>query len=390
MKLVMKTIAVTLLLTLFSVLPVMAADPLYEVNQLLKKGKKEQALEQIDAYLASQPKDAWGRNITQLRFLRGTLLAEQKRTPEAIRVFLKLTQDYPDLPEPYNNLAALYAAQGQPEEARDALERGLRTDPAYATAYRNLNEIYAQLATRAYDHTVQASSGGKPAPVLIKELCDNYGRMANQATGRKQIAGGEISLIHDISKGRPSASGPPSKVDIDEMAVADTSAVSTLPPAFIDPGAKAASQEVSSVVVPAQSSTAAKTGKTKQEMPAPAPQQPAASEEKAILAAVQAWAGAWSRKDVAAYLAFYAQGFRTPNGQSRAEWVKLRRERLGKPKSIRVTIESPKVTLSDGTHAIVSFRQGYRSDNLQTSTHKTLLMVKSRGKWMIQEERVGS
>src|SRR3990167_6620381 len=278
MKLVMKTIAVTLLLTLFSVLPVMAADPLYEVNQLLKKGKKEQALEQIDAYLASQPKDAWGRNITQLRFLRGTLLAEQKRTPEAIRVFLKLTQDYPDLPEPYNNLAALYAAQGQPEEARDALERGLRTDPAYATAYRNLNEIYAQLATRAYDHTVQASSGGKPAPVLIKELCDNYGRMANQATGRKQIAGGEISLIHDISKGRPSASGPPSKVDIYEMAVADTSAVSTLPPAFIDPGAKVASQEVSSVVVPAQSSTAAKTGKTKQEMPAPAPQQPAASE----------------------------------------------------------------------------------------------------------------
>jgi len=54
-----------------------------------------------------------------------------------------------------------------------------------------------------------------------------------------------------------------------------------------------------------------------------------------------------------------------------------------------VTVEQAKVALSDAGHAIVSFRQGYRSDNLQTTTRKTLLMVKSGSKWTIQEERVG-
>lgn len=142
-------IALALLAMLYAhVAGAVAADPMYEVNQLLKKDKKEQALELIDAWLASRPKDAWGRSITQMRFLKGTLLAQLKRNPEAIRVFQKLIQDYPDLPEPYNNLAALYLAQGRAEDARDILERGLHTDAAYATAYRNLNDVYGNSQAR--------------------------------------------------------------------------------------------------------------------------------------------------------------------------------------------------------------------------------------------------
>ncbi len=384
----------TILILLLFVAPAMAGgDPVYEINQLIKKGKKELALEQVNAYLAAQPKDAWGRNITQMRFTKGVLLAELNRTSDAIQVFSKLTQDYPDLPEPYNNLAALYAAQGHLEEARDILERGLRTDPAYAAAYRNLNEIYARIATEAYDHTLQASKGGRPAPALIKDLCDNYGRMANQSVGRKQ-GRGEVALLYDIPKSRSSAASPPSKIDIDEMAVATAPAASTLPPAFINPAVKPA-PVVPSVVVPVKPESVAKSAgeaKPLAEQPPAKPVEPEAAApgaEKAVLAAVNGWASAWSRKNANAYLGFYGKEFRPPNGQSRSEWVKLRKERIAKPKSIRVSVDSPKVTMVDATHATVAFRQGYRSDDLQTSTHKLLLMIKTGGKWLIQEERVG-
>lgn len=377
-----------LILFLFG-MPTSAADAVYEINQLLKKGKREQALEQVDAYLAAQPKDAWGRNITQMRFLKGTLLADLHRNDEAIRVFAKLTQDYPDLPEPYNNLATLYAIQGNYDGAKDALERGLRTDPAYATAYRNLNEIYARIATSAYDHTVRASKGGQPAPALVKDLCDNYGRMANQSVGRQHVAG-EVSLIRDIPKSRSSAAAPPSKIDIDEMAVETAPAVSSLPPAFINPAVNPA-PTVPSVVVaakpdlPAASNVPATTqSQTLKQESAPSP-----DAEKAVLAAVSGWASDWSRKNANGYLGFYAGDFRPPSGQSRAEWAKLRKERIAKPKRIAVSVDAPKITMVDDTHATVSFRQGYRSDDLQTSTRKLLLMVKRGGKWLIQEERVG-
>jgi tetratricopeptide (TPR) repeat protein len=368
-------------------LPVRAADAVYEVNQLIKKGKKEQALEQVDAYLAAQRKDAWGRNITQMRFTKGVLLADLHRNDEAIQVFSKLTQDYPDLPEPYNNLAALYAARGNNEEAQDTLERGLRTDPAYATAYRNLNEINARIASSAYDHVVKASSGGKPAPELIKELCDNYGRMAKQSVGSKHMAG-DVSLIRDIPKNRASAGSAPSKIDIDEMAVESTPAASALPPAFVNPAVNPA-PTVPSVVVSAKPAAQTKLQEASKSTVETQSAKPAAEAEKAVIVAVNGWASSWSHKNVSAYLAAYSSDFRPPSSQSRSEWAKQRKERIGKPKSIRVSIDAPKVTMVNATHATVSFHQGYRSDDLQTTTRKLLLMVKKGNKWLIQEERVG-
>lgn len=384
----MKFNVVVLALALCCAVPA-GADPLYEAGQLVKKGKKEQALEVIDAYLAGQPKDVWGRSITQLRFLKGTLLADMRRNAEAMRVFQRLIQDYPDLPEPYNNLAALYAAQGRFEEARDLLERGLRTDPAYAAAFRNLNDVYAQLANGAYEQTVQASKGGRPAPALIKELCDNYGRLANQAVGRRQVAMGELGLLREVGRNRTTAGGPPSKVDIDEMAIESVTAEPALPPTFNNPAAVQAAA-IRSV---AQKPVAAAEPAVKPQAAGPVPTAStaaiSAADEQAVLAAVERWAASWSRKDAGTYLGFYAKDFRVPGGQARAEWAKLRRERIAKPKSIKVGVEAPRVAFGDATHASVSFRQAYRSDSLQTSTRKTLLMVKSGGRWLIQEERVG-
>ena len=373
----MKSFAILMLLVFCHAVPAIAADPQHEVDQLLKKGRRDLALEQVDAFLQTQPKDAWGRSITRMRMLKGVLLAEQKRTDEAIVVFVRLTQDYPDLPEPYNNLAVLYAAQGRLEDARDALEQAMRTDPGYAAAYRNLNEIYTRLSTQAYSQTLDASKGGQPAPALIKDLCDNYGRMARQSVGRQQSGHGEVSMLRDIPRSRSSAGAPPSKVDIDEMAMPDMSAGSQLPPTFINPAAKPASQPPVEVTEAKTDTADTKLGKI------------ALGDEKEISAAVRSWAKAWSSKNAGAYLASYSRDFRVPDGRSRPEWEKLRRERIAKPRSIRVTLEGVRVVSHDDTQATVSFRQVYRSAEMQATTRKTLVMVKQGGKWLIREERNG-
>ena len=108
-----------------------------------------------------------------------------------------------------------------------------------------------------------------------------------------------------------------------------------------------------------------------------------------VLQTVLAWANAWSRQNVETYLAFYAQDFKTPKGEARPEWEASRKQRISAPKKIEVVVESPKVTLKDQDHAVVSFRQTYRSDNLNIKSGKTLIMVRNEGRWVIQQERAG-
>jgi ketosteroid isomerase-like protein len=104
---------------------------------------------------------------------------------------------------------------------------------------------------------------------------------------------------------------------------------------------------------------------------------------------VHAWADAWSRKDSDRYLAAYAKDFRPPNGEARDAWEKGRRDRIAAPKSISVSIDAPKVSVS-GDKATVAFRQGYRSDSLKANSRKTLVMVRAGDRWLIQQEQVGN
>src|SRR5206468_11546904 len=122
--------------------PPVRADELQDIDALVKKGQHARALERVNQYLAQNPRDPKGR------FIKGLILAEQNKGAEAIEVFAALSRDYPELPEPYNNLAVLYAAQGQYEKARQQLEMSIRTHPSYATAYENLGDVY-----RSEEHT---------------------------------------------------------------------------------------------------------------------------------------------------------------------------------------------------------------------------------------------
>jgi len=153
-----------------------SANAVQEASQLMKQGKLEAALEKTDQVLAAKPKDA------QARFLKGVILTEMNRHDDAIAMFTRLTEDYPELPEPYNNLAALYAQHHQFDKARYALEMAVRANPAYATAYENLGDIYARMAGEAYGKAQQLDAANASARAKLGTIRTLMGAAAGPAT----------------------------------------------------------------------------------------------------------------------------------------------------------------------------------------------------------------
>lgn len=321
------------------------ADEYGDVNQLLRSGKNAEALAKADQYLAGKPRDP------QMRFLRGVILTEQGRTNDAIATFLKLTEDYPELPEPYNNLAVLYAGLSQFDKARAALEMAIRTNPSYATAHENLGDVYAKLASQAYSKALQLDSGNtavQPKLALIRELFAPAPRGARPAAAAPAAAPA------------PAAAKAPTPA---------TAAVQKAAPTAAAPAAAPAA----AVIAAAPAAAAA----------------PATSASREVEAAVQAWARAWSSKDVAGYLAAYGKEFDPPGSQSRQAWEEERRNRIvGKS---RITVRLSDVSIAvNGSKATARFKQAYSADSLNVSSRKTLELQRSGDRWVIVRENTGA
>ena len=342
------------LVGLFATGALAQGDELRGASELVKLGQYERALAQVDAYLKERPKDARGR------FLKGLILAEQKKTNEAIAIFTELTRDYPELPEPYNNLAVLYANEGEYDKARSALEMAIRTHPSYATAHENLGDVYAKMASQAYGKALQFDRGNRTAQTklnLIRELFSNV-------PPAPKAAAGQVAKTGDVTS-RPSAQATVSK---------PAGPVASAPAATAGPVPATGSGRKEPAGEPA--------GKEKI-----AAKAPARDNTRSVLQAVDQWAKAWSDNDVPAYLTHYAADFEPPEGMSRAEWEAQRRARIAKPRKIEVTVEAPKVVFTGEDRVKVTFRQSYRSDTFKATGMKTLDMVRQGDKWLITREQ---
>ncbi|MGI4855680.1 MAG: tetratricopeptide repeat protein [Janthinobacterium lividum] len=128
-----------------------------EADQAIAANDWPTAVAALDKRIAANPRDV------QARFKRATVLARMGRDDEAIQAFTDITQTYPELPEPYNNLAALYAKRGQYQQARAALETALAANPSFALARRNLGDIYLHLAADSYQQTLRQDPADKVA-----------------------------------------------------------------------------------------------------------------------------------------------------------------------------------------------------------------------------------
>lgn len=143
------------------------ADDIQDANKLFKQGQYSPALDKVEAILKDKPKDA------KARFLKGLILTEQGKSEAAIAVFSAMTDDFPDLPEAYNNLAMLYAIQGKYDKAKNALETAIRNNPKYSLAHENLGDIYAAMASKEYERAMQLDPNN-PSPqskrAIVKQL----------------------------------------------------------------------------------------------------------------------------------------------------------------------------------------------------------------------------
>ncbi len=332
------------------------AEDYSDITQLLKTGKAAEALVKADQRLAATPRDP------QLRFLRGVAQADSGKQGEAITTFTKLTEEYPELPEPYNNLAVLYANQNQLDKARTALEMAIRTNPSYATAHENLGDIYAKLASQAYNKALQldatSANSVKPKLALIREL---------------------FSADAASKSGRPAAAAPAPAAVVATQRPAPAPAAAAPAPAAPTP-APAAAAAPAPAVAPAAAAPAP--------TPAPAPAAASDASTQAVTAAVQAWAAAWAAKDMKAYLGAYDKSFDPPGNQNRAAWEKERESRIvGKSK---ITVKLSDIAVSvQGDKATARFRQAYSADALNVTSRKTLDLVNSNGRWAIVRESTG-
>ena len=136
--------ALLLMLPLTGMAAPASAALLDEVGSLHRSGSSVAALARADEFLAANPRDA------QMRFLKSVVLADSGRGEEAEVLLKQLAQEFPELAEPHNNLAAIYASRGQYGLAQAELKESLRLDPAYATAHENLGDVYLKLAEQAY------------------------------------------------------------------------------------------------------------------------------------------------------------------------------------------------------------------------------------------------
>lgn len=152
------------------------------VQDLLARGQAQAALERLLARegggnaAAGAAGTASAANLAngtassidaELRFLHGVALMDLQRNAEALAWFERMSQDHPELPDPFNNIALLHVRAGRLEPARQALETALRNDPSYRVARANLGLVHLMLAVQAWEQVV---AGGPVEPQLLRRL----------------------------------------------------------------------------------------------------------------------------------------------------------------------------------------------------------------------------
>ncbi|MGM9512832.1 tetratricopeptide repeat protein [Roseateles sp. DB2] len=124
--------------------PARAAGELEKAQQQWLQGHQADAKKTLETALAEDPNNA------RLRFALALMRMESGETAQAETLLRRLTEDFPDLADPFNNLAVILAARGDMDAAFEALQRAVNLQPEHVQAQENLGDVLLQLAARAY------------------------------------------------------------------------------------------------------------------------------------------------------------------------------------------------------------------------------------------------
>jgi tetratricopeptide (TPR) repeat protein len=141
---------------------------LADAAKLAREGQYEQARVKVDTVLAGDAKNP------QARFIRGVIETDEGDGDDAFATFQALTEDYPELPEPHNNLAVIWAKRGNYDRARVELQAAIAINPDYAIAHENLGDVYSRLAGAEFERATALDKGNKSAQSKLKLVRDLF------------------------------------------------------------------------------------------------------------------------------------------------------------------------------------------------------------------------
>lgn len=352
------------------------ATELKHAKQLQSKGDLQGAFNQVNHYLVSNPKDPNGW------LLYGISLINQNKLNEAADIFSKLSRLYPDSPEPFNNLAVVYARQGDNDKAVEVLLQAFETNPSYAQVQSNLKAVYSAMATQAYNRALDLnSSNEKPERVNLGILDQVYQPPSSQTL----LASATAQPVQPVAKPvikttAPSPAivrtKPTTELIIEER---DQSEGTVPTPITAEPTTKVVASATTPITTTKNTTKAELKNKAGEVLSEPV--------RAEILQTITNWATSWSAQNVPAYLDFYTAVYSPdPASVSHKQWAWGRQQRLSKPSFIKVTISDISLAEAGDGNVRSVFRQKYQSDTYQDDVYKTLTLTQENGLWKILAE----
>ena len=275
-----------------------------------------------------------------IKFSEAQNLAAQGKIKQAISAYQFLIHSNPQLPEAYNNLAALYLKQEKIKQAKFTLEQGLNAHRGYGALYENLTSINVAMARNAYSKALQIDLEPADIAIATLSLSDNNAKNVKN------------TLVTSM---------------VDTAVLERKAAVKIQPATTTRPAA-----EIKRVTV--------------------SPKLPLApikqfNRPESVETFLQAWSAAWSAQAVDIYLSFYLQKYRPAKGLSRKDWERLRHRRLIKPDWIKVVLSDVNIEKNDGQQAIVTFKQSYQSNTYSDVSSKRMVLLYTASGWRIFQEK---
>ena len=293
-----------------------ANDPYEAIIADQQGGRYQQALVQVDKLLLNNANDL------QAMLLKGNVHRMMGNAAEASYIYKQIIKQFPDMPEAYNNLAVIYANEGQTALAIETLQQAFATSESYSTAYQNLRTLYSEMASTAYRDALDIK---KPQAKKNTIKLASINQVQSQTVAIAQTA--------------------PTQVITETAAVTDAFETTT-------------SEPVVNVV----------------------------NVQKEVNEAVEGWSKAWSSQNSQGYFNFYHPNFTPPKGMNRKAWQTYRGKRITRPKYINIEIVGLTVQERNVNEATAIFEQHYRSDTYADTVVKKLTLKKYQGNWMIVQE----